>query len=158
MTRILKLALNYLHWVPTIELVLHDLDLLSWVPSELLQLNFMLTHHRPSRNPSRVIFILPLRILLLELRILNPVKEGLFDEDLTGVKYQTLLLAQGLHRVDHGLLVNAFEWMRCDDSFDLLCEAEWHEFRDAKVDTGAECYAKVDAKDLSVGGIDQEIF
>lgn len=88
MTRIFKLLLDYLHGVETVELGLDDLDLLPRVPSQLLQLLVVLAEHGVRDALLSLAARGGSRGLLTLLGVLDPVEEGLLDEDLTGVEDQ----------------------------------------------------------------------
>lgn len=59
--------------------------------------------------------------------------------------------------MDHRLLVDAFQRMRCDYSFDLLSESEGHEFGNAKMKAAPESHSKIDAERFSIRDVNEEV-
>jgi len=101
-------------------------------------------------------FLLHLCALLL--RLFNPVQQRLLNKDLASIQDETLALLEGGQGMDHGLLVDAFQRMRCNYSFDLLSESEGHEFGDAKMKTTSKSHSEIDAESFSIRDVDEEVF
>ena len=139
----LKLLRHDLRWMNTIQFVLYHFDLFLRIESQLFFSFFVIHVGCYGRR-----LIIPLSLHFFGL--FDPVKERFFDEDLAGVQDQVLALAQGAHCVNHGLFVGTFERVRCNDSFYLLREPEWHQLRHSQLHSTAERNAEINAKHLTV--------
>lgn len=84
------------------------------------------------------------------LGILNPIKKGLLNEDLTSIEDQTSPAPKSGHHMYHGLFVDTFKRVRSDHSFDLLSQAERHQLGYPQMQTRAECDSEINAKHTSI--------
>ena len=121
----------------------NDFNLLLGVESQLLHPDFLIIRSSP--------------IHLHLLGLFDPVKQWLFHKDLTCVENETLTLSESTHSMHHGLLISSFQWVRSDYSFNLLSQAEWHEFWNGQLDSASKSNAKVNSKHLAISGIHKEV-
>lgn len=167
MDRVPQFLRQNLHRIDAQQLLPDDLDLLLWVPRELCQLGVRVRRYgrwsaaacvlkrrrwraRPDSTCHRGSVSLSC--------VLDPVKQWLLDEYVARVEDEALLSPDCVEDVDHRLLVEAFQWMRCDHSLNLHGQPERHQLRDHEVNTTSECNTEVDAQHLAVGCVDQEVF
>lgn len=59
--------------------------------------------------------------------------------------------------MNHCLLVSSLEWVWGNDSLNLLRQSEGHEFGHSQLHPTAEGDTEVNAKDLTICRVDQEI-